>query len=361
MIQSVALPTGLDPEGNNVPTVSVPQARRVSGFTLVEMLVVIAIIGVLVALLIPGVQSARESARRLHCGNNLKQIGLAVHGYATTNGRPPYVVNAMISQSNPTCTNWSSGAGNCASPKTWPAHSWVEWVLPYLDQVTIYNKIDFSLSAWSGANNTLLTGLRLPPFECSSNPYVAGMVTISGSAFFTSPKYALGCYAPCSGPITPDGTGPRPFDCISTGTYCAVPNSNARSQSLANNPGMFAPRTPLQIDFASVRDGLSSTIMAGERRGELNHLYSQMSYYNATFWTGNRINSTFIDLTDRSQETDPGYLRGGASSHHPGGAGFCMGDGAVKFFGNDIDFYVYNALGCRDDARFGIIPGSSVP
>src|SRR5438477_488186 len=96
------------------------RARR--GFTLIELLVVIAIIGVLIALLLPAVQAAREAARRAQCVNNLKQIGIAIHNYGSSN-----------KDSFP----WGDGP--------W----WIEWsantlLLPYMEQGPIYNSINFS-------------------------------------------------------------------------------------------------------------------------------------------------------------------------------------------------------------------------
>ncbi len=96
------------------------------GFTLVELLVVIAIIGILVALLLPAVQSAREAAQRMQCGNNLKQVGLALHNYHTAHNQfPPGVI-------------WDPGVSGGPMKATW-----VGQILPQVEQGNVFDLADF--------------------------------------------------------------------------------------------------------------------------------------------------------------------------------------------------------------------------
>src|SRR5437588_8176532 len=104
---------------------SLVQSKR-RGFTLIELLVVIAIIAVLIALLLPAVQSAREAARRAQCTNNLKQIGLALHNYLSTNDSVP-PADIIYSPCG-------SGSQNCGQ-----AFSALARMLPYMEQNSIYN------------------------------------------------------------------------------------------------------------------------------------------------------------------------------------------------------------------------------
>src|SRR5256714_659896 len=108
-------------------------SRYRAGFTLIELLVVIAIISILVALLVPAVQKVREAAARLQCTNNLKQIGIAMHGfYGRTKAFPPGYMDRN--------TNTNSDA----SFDVGPGWGWAAYLLNDLDQSAVYKSIDFN-------------------------------------------------------------------------------------------------------------------------------------------------------------------------------------------------------------------------
>ena len=131
--------------------------RTRSGFTLIELLVVIAIIAILIALLVPAVQKIREAAARTQCGNNLKQLGVALHAYhdnykvlpfgCGTNGYP-----------------WGTGGG-------WGSN-WRAWILPFIEMDTLYKRLPFGAnSGWGdAATGTAISNIVIPPFRCPSSP-----------------------------------------------------------------------------------------------------------------------------------------------------------------------------------------------
>jgi prepilin-type N-terminal cleavage/methylation domain-containing protein/prepilin-type processing-associated H-X9-DG protein len=129
-----------------------PVARRRPGFTLIELLVVIAIIAVLIALLLPAVQAAREAARRAQCVNNLKQLGLALHNYASVN-----------SEAFP----WAQGPGN------YNGWSGQVMLLPYFEQQAVYNTTNFAnngMAMWNGnPSNTTMMRVSLSVLQCPSD------------------------------------------------------------------------------------------------------------------------------------------------------------------------------------------------
>ncbi|MFH1920921.1 MAG: DUF1559 domain-containing protein, partial [Planctomycetota bacterium] len=155
-------------------------SRSRSGFTLVEVLVVIAIIGILIALLLPAVQAAREAARRSQCANNLKQFGLAAHNYHDTfKVFPPALLNSGRMCNAATNPSWGVGPG------TLNTTGWT-MLLPFYEQQAIYDQWDFNLpssvsvsnASWcsnilppvgTSDKNAPLVGTRLSVHECPSN------------------------------------------------------------------------------------------------------------------------------------------------------------------------------------------------
>ena len=138
---------------------------RQNGFTLIELLVVIAIIAVLIALLLPAVQAAREAARRTQCVNNLKQIGLAIANYESSNG---CIVSGYISSNAP--LTLFGMPGNNPDPQTGdngPGWGWLALLLPFTEQSPLYNAINVNLPTWVADNGTVVL-VQINVFNCPS-------------------------------------------------------------------------------------------------------------------------------------------------------------------------------------------------
>jgi prepilin-type N-terminal cleavage/methylation domain-containing protein len=123
---------------------------RRAAFTLIELLVVLAVIGILIALLVPAVQKVREAANRVQCANNLKQMGLALHGYHDANRSfPPGVVAESSDLEN-------------------GKHSGLVFLLPFVEQQPLYQDYN-AIQPWKGPANLALAPVRVPVFLCPSS------------------------------------------------------------------------------------------------------------------------------------------------------------------------------------------------
>ncbi len=120
---------------------------RRAAFTLIELLVVIAIIAILIGLLLPAVQKVRESANRVKCSNNLRQIGLGIHNYASAN-------DDLMPDTH---------------RYTAPLYGWLVKLLPYLEQDNLFRLYDPTLD-WFHPNNAPMYKVRLPGLQCPSTP-----------------------------------------------------------------------------------------------------------------------------------------------------------------------------------------------
>ncbi len=194
---------------------------RRSGFTLIELLVVIAIIAVLIALLLPAVQAAREAARRAQCTNNLKQIGLALHNYQSSNGSFPMGNTKVLIGGG-----YNTWAG-------WSAHA---QMLPFLEQTPLYNAINFNLTGFAFAVdapseyvNSTAAYAKINAFLCPSNPRSGGGKGVN-SLYPVAPTDYAGSYG-----------GPPPTTSATRRTQAAMePPARAPASSGRGFPTTFA-------------------------------------------------------------------------------------------------------------------------
>ena len=287
--------------------------RRV-GFTLIELLVVIAIIAILIALLVPAVQKVREAAARTRCGNNLKQIGLAIQSYHDTYKVMPY-------------------------SRLDTAETWAVILMPYLDQGVLFAQWNMSLNYYTQASNVLIT--PVPVYFCPArrSPTTPPTVSSSGDVLqgTTNPNVpgALGDYAACTGDPSGiiDYTGPM-----------------AASQTppgLAAN-GAFIYKDPnIRLRFATILDGLSNTIFVGEKHIPLNGFGNppDSSIYNGD--NGASHKQAGIGAPLAKGPTGSGQF----GSWHPQICHFVMGDGTVRSISVSIDIAVLGNLANREDGK----------
>jgi len=307
--------------------------HRHRAFTLVELLVVITIIGILIALLLPAVQSAREAARRLQCGNNLKQLALAAHAYHEAQGMfPPGVISSSASNQ---VNVWDEAAHTSTAGRH--GTSWLLRILPHLEQTALFDRWDFTQNV---RGNAALAQTDLPMFYCPSRRR-----TVRGEdvpiMFLNWPKGGAD-YGGCTGAWNnwyDNGyeTAP-PFPHEMTG----VP-----STALAKDQGVFGINRAAA--FAEIRDGSSNTLLLGElQRVFMNpDAYSPGAGTSHDGWAVGGVANLFN--TDQTAASNPGGLNNGmfesAGSEHPGGAQFALADGSVRFLSENINTTLYSAFG----------------
>lgn len=312
-------------------------ALRSPGFTLVEVLVVIAIIGLLVALLLPAIQQSRASARRAQCLNNLKQIGTAIHNYHEAHSAlpPGYITNFPQDVNATERSHWGWGA----------------MILPQIDQGALYNQLNIGSKSLH-ENLATPDGLAtlttpLPAFRCASD---------TGPSLNNFDEALADNPADPEAPwynrhVTSNGTDRI---AIATSNYVMV----ACSSISTTPPVYFAAYGPATgvgfqnsfVKFSDVTDGTSNTFLVGERCfrfGDLNTGAANALGFSSQVNTGGSsagikaagmcvlglphlgINWTSIERTHQARAFH---------SLHSGGAHFLMCDGSVRFVSENIQY-----------------------
>ncbi|WP_406693730.1 DUF1559 domain-containing protein [Singulisphaera sp. Ch08] len=324
--------------------------KKRHAFTLIELLVVIAIIAVLIALLLPAVQAAREAARRSQCVNNLKQLGLAMHNYESSNGGfPP----AKIYSAGTTGTSNDPAGGGLVYNTT--AHT---MILNFLEQTALYNAYNFSRPSCNAVN----AGVNMN--------IAGGTGAFLGNTTVTTTMVA--------GYLCPSDITPTPYTLTGQAAYPAV-NAIRTSYMLAASQyyetysaRVWAGGRPIDeavfsgsdwsTSIASIKDGTSNTVFIGESR--LNKTAAQYGgYWGQGLWTSTHAMvytpaNAAADIYLSTLPNAPALIRqvsaannpqklGYAwtfSSSHSGGLNMGFADGSVRFIKNTINPYTWFAI-----------------
>jgi prepilin-type N-terminal cleavage/methylation domain-containing protein/prepilin-type processing-associated H-X9-DG protein len=294
--------------------------RDSRGFTLIEVLVVITIIGVVIALLLPAVQAAR----RAWCANNLKQIGLALHNYQGSIGVfPPAYVSAV-----------PSGVENY--PELGAGWGWGAMILAQLEQRPVYDGVNFQIPIPDAASATTRQTV-LSVFLCpSSTP--DGPVGVTGDE---AQKVVL-------------------VDDMAAGQYIASAGQGEVEELPGSNNGVLFRNS--RIAFRDVTDGLSQTLLVGERSRNLadatwvgavasGHVCTNPRWPVRDCATSNvMVMANTGPCPDEPWVNVPNHKGSKADDYwslHPGGCNFLLGDGSVRFIKESVNPKVFSALASR--------------
>jgi prepilin-type N-terminal cleavage/methylation domain-containing protein/prepilin-type processing-associated H-X9-DG protein len=323
------------------------------GFTLVELLVVITIIGVLIALLLPAVQAAREAARSMQCTNNAKQIVLAFHMYHDANGTLPPGYGIMQT------AYAAQGFGGFE----W---TWANRLFVYIEQQGAANSIDWNVNSGQYLPSSWpALGARIPAFLCPSNPNIDKNYAFTASG----PGYGRICYG--------GNFGLGCLECPIDVGRSAKPSSTTdwtthRIVGVLDFNGNTGAYLGVCNSFASISDGTSATILIGELILGTNDSYRGLHSYDesAVVMFSYPPNSTIPDRelyctpeASLQQPPEAPCIQGvknqplsSSRSYHPGGVHVGMCDGSVQFVNQSVNLFVWQSLATPAGGEAAMLP-----
>jgi len=277
-------------------------------------MVVLAIIAILLALLLPAIQAAREAHRRIKCQSNIRQIGIALHTHHDVHGRLP--------------AGWVS-----IDPGGNPGWAWSALLLEFADQPTSPN------IQWAGRATAVAIATPLP---------VSGRTRIDHSSNKAIRERGISLFLCPSDPsdelfMLPSGPTGQMFE-VARANYVGVFGTGAIASNPSAGNGVFFRNSGTR--FGGILDGLSNTLMVGERASR-----QPSSWEGSATWVGaipgaHRSMARVVGRADRVPNDVLGDFAD-FGSWHPFGANFVMADGSVRMISDEIDQAAYHALATR--------------